>query len=109
MRGSSTQVQTVHVPAAVGWLERTSESAVACYAVNSAIQHAVTIVNILRRQSFFGYDLLFDVFEARCRAELVENYTPIPGKHFLPVVVRPQVRRVNQDIQRFAALGRDRR
>ena len=89
---------------AVRRLERPEPLAVARQAVDRAVQHAVAVVDVLRRQR-----RLEDDAALRCPASarsssacsrITRRYS---GSICRPVVVRPQVRRVDQDVQRLAA------
>ena len=75
-------------------------------AVNRAIQNVVAVMDILRRQRVFEHDAVFEVGHAAGALELVEDDLAIRRKHFLPVMLRSQIRCMNQDVKRLAAFGR---
>ena len=103
VRGAAGQVQPADLAAAVPGLEGAENPAVARQPVDGAVEHAVAVVDVLRRQGPLEHDPALEVGQARGARELVEDHPSVAGQHRVPVVVRPQVGRVDEDVERFAA------
>ena len=101
------KIQPADLAAAVRRLERAEQPAVARQPVDGAVEHAVAVVDVLRRQGPLEHDAVLEVGHARRALELVEDHPPVVRQHGVPVVVRPQVRRVDEDVERLAAGRRD--
>ena len=67
-------------------------------AVDRPIQHAVTIVNIIRRERALEDDALLNILKARSALQLVQNHLAIGGEHLRPVMLRAQKGRVHEHI-----------
>ncbi len=72
-------------------------------AVNRAIQHLVSLVDIDRRKRALKDDAVFNVGEARSALELIENHLAIGGEHLRPVMLWPQKWGVHQNVECIAA------
>src|SRR5262245_40167276 len=93
------QVQPAHVATAVRRLECSYQLAVTRQAVDRTVQDSVTLVNVLRRQVRLEADATLDVLQTGRAPQLVEDDPAILRQQFLPVVVRSQIRGVNEDVQ----------
>ncbi len=103
MRGAAREVKPLHVGAAVRRLERAVDRAVAGDAVDRAVQHVIAFVDVLRRQRALHHDALLDVGHPSGALELLDDRAAVARQHFAPVVMRAQIGRVHQDIERLAA------
>ena len=56
MGGAAGEIEAGHVAATIAGLERADEAAVAREAVDRAVQHAVAVVDVLRRQVMLDDD-----------------------------------------------------
>ncbi len=75
--------------------------------VNRAIQDAIAIMDILRRKRALEDDPLLEIVQPSRPLQLIEDDLPVRRKHGGPIVMRPQIRRMHQHIQRLAARRRD--
>ena len=104
MRGAAGEVEALHAARAVARLEGAEEGAVRGEAVDRAVQHLVALVDVLRRQRALDHDALLDVLQAGGALELVEDHLAVGGEHPRPVLAGAQMRRVDQHVERLAAL-----
>ena len=103
MRGTTGEIQAAEIGGTIARLERAEEFAVAREPVDRAVEHVVTVVNILRRERAFEDDALFDVRHLPGALELLDDHVAVGGQHLLPVVMRAQVRGMNQHVEGFSA------
>ena len=109
MGRAAGEIEAAHLPAAVAGLEGAHELAVARQPVDRAVEHLVAVVDVLRREMALDDDALLDVAHAGRALELVEDRLPIGREHLRPVVMRAKIRRVDENVERLAALRRDAR
>ena len=103
MRRAAGEVQAAQVGAAVARLERPEPLAVTREPVDRAVEHAVAVVDVLRRQaaSKTMRDSMSGIWPVRL--ELFQDDAAVLGQHPFPVVMRTQIRRVDEHVERFAA------
>ncbi len=66
-------------------------------------EDAVAVVDVLRGQPWLEDDALLQVVQAGGRGQLVEDRPAVGGKQPVPVVVRAEIGRVDQDVEGLAA------
>src|SRR5688572_1299622 len=102
MRCTTCQIKATQVRRAITRLECAKELPVTGETVDRAVEHMVTIVDVLRRERALEDDALLDVWHLAGALELVEDHLAICREHSLPVVMWTQVRRVDEHVERFA-------
>src|SRR3954453_6399360 len=103
MSRSPSQIQTVQITRTVARLERAKETPVAGQPGDGAIENPVSFMDIGRRQRGPEYYMLFQVGHSGASTGLVENNAAIRRQHPLPIMMRPQIWRVYQDVNRVPA------
>jgi len=103
MRGTAGQIEPLEVRAAVGWLEGTIQPAVTGKAVDGAVEHAIAVVYVLGGKPALDLDSHLDVIEPGGRLELLEDGLTVAGIERFPVMMRPEIRSVDQHVERLAA------
>ena len=103
MRGAAGEVEAAQVGAAVAGLEGAEKFSVARETVDRAVEHVVAVVDVLRRERALEDDARFDVRHSAGALELFQNDAPILGQHLFPIVMRAQIGRVDEHVERFAA------
>ena len=73
MGGAASEVETLEVGGAVGWLEGSVEDAVRGDAVDGSVQDTIAVVDVLRGEVGFVDDAVLDVVEAGGTLELVQE------------------------------------
>ncbi len=106
MRCAAGEIQTRQVARAIARLECAEKPAVAREPVNGAIEYAVALMNVLRRQVSLEHDPPFQIRHARRPRQLVQDHATVWGQHGRPVVVRPDIGRMHENVQRLAARRR---
>src|SRR5690606_28775091 len=100
------QVKPLDLAAAITRLEGAEEAPVAGQSVNGALQNAIPLMNVLRRECRFKEDSLLDVLHSGTSLKFLDNRVPVGGQELVPVVMRSEVRRVYEHIQGFSTGGR---
>ena len=102
MRRASRKKQVPQVRANIRWLESAIQFPVRRNPIDRSIQHAIALVNVLRGEVRLKAYVIAKTFQSRRPLQLVENHLTIRGEHLLPIMMRPQIRRVHQNIQRLS-------
>ncbi len=105
MRSAAGQVESFDVRTAIGWLEGPQPAPVRCNAVYRAIQDAVAVVNIDGGQPSLKANMLLQVGQSSRTTKLFEDDLAIVGEKAIPVVMRTEEGRVDENIQGFATWG----
>ena len=63
-------------------------------------------MDVLRRERALEDDARLDVGHLAGALELFQDHAAIRGQHLFPIVMRAQIRRVDEHVERFAAGGR---
>ncbi len=106
MRRAAGEIEAAQIGAAVAGFESAEKFSVAGESVDRAIEHVVALVNVLRREGALENNARFDVWHLAGSLELFQNDAPILGQHFFPIVMRAQIGRVDEHVERFTARGR---
>ena len=106
MRRAAGQIKSAQVRGAIAGLERAEKPPVAGQSINRAVQDMIAVVDVLRCERPLENDALLDVRHVAGALEFFKDDFAIGRQHFLPIVMRPQIRRVHQDVKRLAAGGR---
>src|SRR5947209_19798030 len=109
MSRSAGQVEAGQVAGTIAWLEGAEKTTMAGQSVDGAVENPIPLVDIGRCQCGLEDDVLLYVGHSGASDKFVENDTAIRRQHPLPVMVRPQIWRVHQDVNRVAARWSDRR
>src|SRR4051794_30924736 len=97
------QIKTGQVAGTIAWLEGAEKTTMAGQSVDGAVENPVSLVDIGRCQCGLEDDMLLHVGHSGAPGELIKDDTAIPRQHPLPVMVRPQIWRVHQDVNRVPA------
>ena len=103
---AARQVKAFYVRTAIGRLEGPQPAPVGCDAVNGAIQDAVALDGCRQGSASRSTRICVrDVGQSSRATQLFEDGLAIGGEKAIPVVMRAEVRRVDQHIQGFASGG----
>src|SRR5690606_23718472 len=74
MRRAAGEIEALEIGRAVAGFEGTEEFSMARQTVDRAVEHMVTIMNVLRRERALEHDALFEVWHLAGGFELIEDH-----------------------------------